>query len=105
MPNTTAGTHRPIPEPVAATLAAALRELRTGRGITQENLASKAQVSVQMVRRLEAGTANPTLGTLHAVTEEDDEGLLPPVVTCDADRDHSWTPWQWHALGRQIASA
>lgn len=41
-------------------------------------------------------------GTLHAVTEEDDEGLLPPVVSCDSDRDHKWTPWQWHALGRQI---
>jgi transcriptional regulator with XRE-family HTH domain len=36
--------------------------------MTQEDLATSALVSVQMVRRLEAATANPTLGTLHAVT-------------------------------------
>jgi hypothetical protein len=50
----------------------------------------------------EVETITRCAGTLHAVTEEDDDGLLPPVVTCDAERDHSWTPWQWHALGRQI---
>lgn len=60
---------------------------------------------VVMILDGELETLTPCMGTLHAVTEEDDEGLLPPVVTCDADRDHSWTPWQWHALGRQIASA
>ena len=68
MPNTKTGTHRPLPEPVAEALASALRELRTNRRVTQEDLAARAGVSVQMVRRLEAGTANPTLGTLHAVT-------------------------------------
>jgi transcriptional regulator with XRE-family HTH domain len=35
--------------------------------VTQEDLATRAGVSVQIVRRIEAGTANPTLGTLHAV--------------------------------------
>lgn len=44
-------------------------------------------------------------GTLHAVTEEDDDGLLPPVVVCDHERDHAWTPWQWQALGRRIGAA
>ncbi|GAB3253941.1 helix-turn-helix domain-containing protein [Nocardioides dilutus] len=68
MSNTKAGIHRPLPEPVAAALAGALRGHRTSRGVTQEDLATRAGVSVQMVRRLEAGTANPTLGTLHAVT-------------------------------------
>ena len=42
--------------------------LAPGMRVTQEDLAARAGVSVQMVRRLEAGTANPTLGTLHAVT-------------------------------------
>ena len=68
VPNTKTGTHRPLPDPVASALAKALREHRISRGVTQESLASDAGVSVQMVRRLEAGTANPTLGTLHAVT-------------------------------------
>lgn len=68
VPNTKTGTHRPLPESIAAALGTALRDSRTKRGVTQEDLATRAQVSVQMVRRLEAGTANPTLGTLHAVT-------------------------------------
>lgn len=68
MPNTKAATHRQLPPPVAAALAEALRDRRAVSGVTQEELASRAQVSVQLVRRLEAGTANPTLGTLHAVT-------------------------------------
>lgn len=68
MPNTKTGTHRPLPEDIASTLASALREHRASLGVTQEHLATQAGVSVQMVRRLEAGTANPTLGTLHAVT-------------------------------------
>jgi len=65
--NSKVGTHRPLPKSVASGLATALREHRADLGVTQEGLASRAGVSVQMVRRLEAGTANPTLGTLHAV--------------------------------------
>lgn len=68
MPSAKAGSHRPLPEPIAVAVASALRDRRLSRGETQESLAAQAQVSVQMVRRLEAGTANPTLGTLHAVT-------------------------------------
>lgn len=60
---------------------------------------------IVMVMDGDLETLTPCAGTLRAVTEEDDDGLLPPVVTCDSDRDHSWTPWQWHALGRQIATA
>lgn len=67
MSNTKTGTHRPLPEPTAKALAAALRTARDNAGFTQEDLATKAQVSVQLVRRLEAGTSNPTLGTLHAI--------------------------------------
>lgn len=67
MSNTKTGTHRSFPEPAARTLADALRHRREKAGLTQEGLATSAQVSVQMVRRLEAATANPTLGTLHAI--------------------------------------
>lgn len=68
VPNTKTGTHRPLPKSEAQALAAALKHRRDSAGFTQEGLASKAGVSVQMVRRLEAATANPTLGTLFAVT-------------------------------------
>ncbi|MDR7252260.1 transcriptional regulator with XRE-family HTH domain [Nocardioides sp. BE266] len=68
MPNTKTGSHRPLPESTARSLAAALRAQRESAGLTQEDLAGRAHVSVQVVRRLEAATANPTLGTLHAVT-------------------------------------
>ncbi|MCA1981396.1 helix-turn-helix domain-containing protein [Nocardioides nematodiphilus] len=68
MPNTKTGTHRPLPPETAKALARALRHRRESSQLTQEDVASRAGVSVQMVRRLEAGTSNPTLGTLHAVT-------------------------------------
>lgn len=68
MPNTKASTHRPLPPQVASGLAKAIRAHREGEGLAQESLAARAHVSVQMIRRLEAGTANPTLGTLHAIT-------------------------------------
>lgn len=61
--------HRPLPQPVAKNLAIALRAQREKNGQTQEDLAAAGHVSVQMIRRLEAGTANPTLGTLHALTK------------------------------------
>jgi transcriptional regulator with XRE-family HTH domain len=48
-------------------LAQALRQLRLRADLTQEEVAASSRVSVQLVRRLEAGTANPTLGTLTAV--------------------------------------
>ncbi|ROR90967.1 helix-turn-helix protein [Nocardioides aurantiacus] len=44
--------------------------------MTQEATASAAGVSVQMIRRLEAGTANPTLGTLHAVAGALDTNMV-----------------------------
>ena len=68
MSTTKTGTHRPLPETTAQALAATLRKQREARGLTQEQVAGTANVSVQMVRRLEGGSANPTLGTLLAVT-------------------------------------
>lgn len=69
MPNAKTGSHRPLPESAAKSLAIALRARREAAGLTQEDLASSAQVSVQAVRRIEAATANPTLGTLYAVAK------------------------------------
>lgn len=67
MPVSKASTHRPLPPDHAASLAQALRLAREAADLTQEQVAASSRVSVQLVRRLEAGTANPTLGTLTAV--------------------------------------
>lgn len=40
-------------------------------------------------------------GTLKAYIRTDDD-LLPSVVACDADPDHSWSAGAWHALGRRL---
>jgi transcriptional regulator with XRE-family HTH domain len=48
-------------------LAKALRDVRESAGLTQEDVAASSGVSVQLVRRIEAGTSNPTLGTLTAI--------------------------------------
>lgn len=67
VPNRKASPHRPLPPKIARQLAATLRAVREHADLTQESVAATAGVSVQMVRRLEAATANPTLGTLHAI--------------------------------------
>lgn len=67
MSNRKASPHRPMPPLIADALARNLRRARTTAGLTQEATAAAAGVSVQMVRRLEAATANPTLGTLDAI--------------------------------------
>lgn len=41
-----------------------LRALRRDRGLTQEALASRSEVSIDAVRRLEGGRYSPTLDTL-----------------------------------------
>lgn len=60
-------SHRNLPEDLAVRLGQEVRKQRKARGLTQEAVADTSEVTVQMVRRLEAGRANPTLGTLHAV--------------------------------------
>lgn len=69
MPAHKASAHRPLPRDLGVALGAALRESRTERRLTQEQVAASSQVSVQLIRRLEAGTANPTLGTLRSVAD------------------------------------
>ena len=46
-------------------------------------------------------------GTIVAtLTERDpdneDDGLLPQHLTCTIDGTHTWQPWQWADVGRQI---
>ncbi len=67
MPSLKQAPHQHLPPDAATSLAAALRKRRDRAALTQEQVAAEAQVSVQLVRRLEGGTANPTLGTLSAV--------------------------------------
>ena len=50
-------------------------------------------------------TLTPCTGDLWAVLRHDDDGLLPSDVTCDNDREHTWTPWQWRDLGRRIGTS
>ncbi|WP_281274139.1 helix-turn-helix domain-containing protein [Nocardioides aurantiacus] len=76
MPNRKASAHRPLPPAIAQRLATTLRATRENAAMTQEATASAAGVSVQMIRRLEAGTANPTLGTLHAVAGALDTNMV-----------------------------
>lgn len=40
-------------------------------------------------------------GTLLAVVHDEDD-LLPAVVRCDTDREHTWAPGEWQALGRRL---
>lgn len=46
-------------------------------------------------------------GSLFALLRREDarEALLPRMVTCDVDRDHVWSPSQWHALGKRLGVA
>lgn len=46
------------------TLAAELRRLRDERGLTQEALAFRANVTLSTLRRIERGQSNPTWTTL-----------------------------------------
>lgn len=34
--------------------------------------------------------------------DPDSDGLLPQHLTCDADDTHTWSPWQWHDVGKRI---
>lgn len=48
-------------------VARTLRHARKNRGLTQQQLANKAQVSLATVQNLEAGLGNPELSTLVAI--------------------------------------
>lgn len=67
MPNRKASTHKPLSAERARRVAVNLRTAREAAGMTQEEVAASAGVSVQLIRRIEAGTGNPTLGSLDAI--------------------------------------
>jgi transcriptional regulator with XRE-family HTH domain len=50
-------------------LAAVLRELRTERGDTQEDLAHRAGLTVAAFARIERGHANPTWTTVRRIAD------------------------------------
>jgi len=54
-------------EEVASTLAKRLRRLRAARGWTQRAAAQHIGVGAPVVRRLESGTANPSLAVLVSI--------------------------------------
>lgn len=56
-------------------LAARLTAHREAAGLTREELANRAQITVEQVQRLERGVANPTLATLYAVADAFDRPL------------------------------
>lgn len=60
---------------IAARLAQNLRQLREARGLTQQQLATRAGVPRATCANLETGAANPTLAVLHRVAE----ALLVPL--------------------------
>lgn len=50
-------------------LGAAIRELRTKRGLTQETLAHEAEITVGHLSTIERGHANPSWGAVVAIAE------------------------------------
>ena len=55
-------------EPFAVAFADALREVRQTAGMTQEDLAERADVSLRFISFLETGKHQPTLSALAAVS-------------------------------------
>jgi transcriptional regulator with XRE-family HTH domain len=54
-------------EPQDVALGRAIRTLRKGAGLTQEELAERAEVPVEELRQIEAGTTDARWGTLRHV--------------------------------------
>jgi transcriptional regulator with XRE-family HTH domain len=50
-------------------LGAAIRELRTKRGMTQESVAQAASITVAHLSGIERGHANPSWGAVEAIAE------------------------------------
>lgn len=55
-------------QPLVAAFAAALRDLRVDAGISQEELAGRADVSVRYISLLETGRRQPSLSALAALS-------------------------------------
>lgn len=59
---------RQTPHPQPA-LGKAVRELRTKRGMTQEDLAPEASITPKTLSLIERGEANPTWGTVRGIAD------------------------------------
>jgi transcriptional regulator with XRE-family HTH domain len=74
-------------DPIVERFAARLREVRQGRGMTQQQLADAAEVSVAFVGRLERGQAGPGIdivAKLAAALATTPGDLLPVAEQPDA---------------------
>jgi transcriptional regulator with XRE-family HTH domain len=68
-------------------LADALRQLRTERGDTQEDLAHKAGLTVAAFARIERGHANPTWTTVRRLASALDISLAALGETVERTQD------------------
>lgn len=64
----------PKPEPQPG-LAAAIRQLREERGLTQEELGARANVHATRISHLESGRVNPRWGVVRRVADALDVSL------------------------------
>ncbi len=60
-------------------LGAAVRQLRHGAGLRQEDLAHRAGIHFTTLRRIETGKADPTLSTVRRLAEALDVNLAELV--------------------------
>ena len=63
-----------------------IRQLRLSRGLTQEGLAEKSELSVDAVRRIEWGTISPSLDTLSKLSHGLDISLRTLFSTFEQRR-------------------
>lgn len=63
-----------------------IRQLRLSRGLTQESLAEKSDLSVDAVRRIEWGTISPSLDTLSKLAHGLDISLKTLFATFEQRR-------------------
>lgn len=59
----------PAPTPLASSVGAAIRRLRTAQSLTLADVADRAHISQGMLSRLETGAVSPSLETLAAVAK------------------------------------
>jgi transcriptional regulator with XRE-family HTH domain len=73
-----------------------LKELRDAKGMTQEDLAEKAELFRTYLSRIETGGANPTLTVIHqlarAMGETPQSLMAQPVISAVPKRTRSSQP-------------
>ena len=74
----------PTAEPADSTLAAAIRRLREQRGMSQEELAQAAKLSVGSFARIERAQANPAWTTVKRIARA--LGLSAAELAAQAER-------------------